>query len=79
MVAKRGKTVQRLDSEEPEPMFSGCGQTPPVLYRGRTIYTSVPKRCWRIKMAPGDRHDKAVPFGKDPESAWSKVLDLCKK
>ncbi len=77
-VAKRHNTLREKDFEEPVPKFSGCGHAAPVKFRGCAIYTSVAKRCWRVKLAAGDRHDKPVPFGQDPAAAWVRVLELCK-
>ena len=60
------------------PEFPGVAQRPPIYWGGTTSYTSALQGAWRVKLKPGDRVDKPIPFGAEPQKAWGRVLELCR-
>ena len=46
----------------------------PRHYGQCTVYTDMNKRSWRLKLNPGDRHEKYYIWGKNPLSVWNRMI-----
>ena len=40
-----------------------------------TVYTDMTKKCWRLKLKPGNRHEKYFIWGKSPRDVWNRMIE----
>ena len=79
-VPKTKKTIKKsqadCDKANDEALkFVGTGYCKPRYYKGSTIYTDSKKGCWRLKLTPGDLHEKYYYFSNNPRTAWSQLVN----
>lgn len=79
MASKLEKPAKKREASAvgSKPSFPGTGYRAPWNFRGCTIYTSTSNRCWRVKVRPGDRHDKAFSFKRQPAENWAALVAYC--
>jgi hypothetical protein len=80
-VPKTKKTIKKsqadCDKANDEALkFVGTGYCKPRYYKGSTIYTDSKKGCWRLKLSPGDLHEKYYRFSNNPKTAWSQLMNM---
>ena len=80
-VPKTKKTIKKsqadCDKANDEALkFVGTGYCKPRYYKGSTIYTDSKKGCWRLKLTPGDLHEKYYRFSNNPKTAWSQLVNM---
>ena len=59
--------------------FAGIKQQAPRHYGHSTIYTSVDKCGWRLKLFGGDKHEQAFPFTARPKDSWEALVKRCRQ
>ena len=59
--------------------FDSLKYRAPRHYGGCTIYTDCNKECWRLKLKPGDKHEKYYQFGDKPQATWARMVADLKK
>ena len=50
----------------------------PRYYKGKTIYTDMGRKVWRLKKGCGRRGDLKFAFTSDPREAWAKRVKAAK-
>ena len=56
--------------------YAGTGYHRPRYYKGSTIYTDLKKMSWRLKLNPGDLHEKYFSFKTEPKKIWASLKKM---
>ena len=51
----------------------------PRFYKGKTIYTDMGRKVWRLKKGCGRRDDAKFSFASDPREAWARLVKAAKQ
>jgi hypothetical protein len=50
------------------------GKRPPSHHGESTIYTDASKKCWRLKLKRGDKHELYFFFSDDAKNSWAAMV-----
>ena len=59
--------------------YQGTKKFAPRYFGQSTIYTDMGKYSWRLKLRPGDLHEKYFPFTESPHKQWKLMVAAAKK